>query len=130
MDLQCSLINEFLDYQEGDTEQSKQDCETRAFRRLAARIKGFFPKLLLLLDGFYAKGPVMETLSRLSLGFYDRTQKWLTALRLGGIQQPHSMRGKPLTATNLGRSTTALSVSQLDPLLLRFQWQEVDPNSE
>ena len=56
------LMSEFLDYQEGDSELSKQDCETKAFHRLAARIKRFFPKLslLLLLDGLYANGPVME----------------------------------------------------------------------
>jgi hypothetical protein len=55
------LMSEFLDYQQGDTPQDKQDCETRAFHRLAERIKRAFPRLpiLLLLDGLYAQGPVM-----------------------------------------------------------------------
>ncbi|MBK7238320.1 MAG: hypothetical protein IPI02_23030 [Sterolibacteriaceae bacterium] len=35
--------DEFLDYQHGDTEQNKQDCELRAFHRLAERIKRPFP---------------------------------------------------------------------------------------
>lgn len=40
----------------------KQDCELKAFRRLARRLKQEFPrlKLTLLLDGLYANGPVME----------------------------------------------------------------------
>ncbi len=40
----------------------KQDCELKAFRRLAKRLKQEFPRLrlTLLLDGLYANGPVME----------------------------------------------------------------------
>jgi len=56
------LMSEFLDYQKGDREESKQDCETKAFHRLAERIKQAFPKLpvMLLLDGLYPSGPVFE----------------------------------------------------------------------
>ena len=56
------LMTEFLDYREGDSERKKQDCETRAFHRLAERIKQAFPRLpiMLLLDGLYAQGPVMQ----------------------------------------------------------------------
>lgn len=45
-----------------DKEKWKQDCELKAFYRLAKRLKKEFPKLsfTLLLDGLYAKGPVME----------------------------------------------------------------------
>jgi hypothetical protein len=55
------LMSEFLDYQQGDTERNKQDCETKAFHRLAERIKTAFPRLpiMLLLDGLYPTGPVM-----------------------------------------------------------------------
>jgi hypothetical protein len=43
-------------------EEWKQDCEMKAFHRLAKRLKQEFPKLplTLLLDGLYANGPVME----------------------------------------------------------------------
>ena len=56
------LMSEFLCHTQGDSQQSKQDCELKAFYRLAARLKKAFPalKILLLLDGLYAKGPVME----------------------------------------------------------------------
>ena len=56
------LLSEFLDYGEGDQQRSKQDCELNAFYRLAQRVKEYFPRLpvLVLLDGLYANGPVLE----------------------------------------------------------------------
>jgi len=56
------LMSEVLNYQEGDTGQNKQDCELKAFYRLAERLKKAFPRLpiMVLLDGLYAKGPVIE----------------------------------------------------------------------
>jgi len=56
------LMTEFLNYQEGDSDRKKQDCETRAFHRLSKRIKKAFSRLpiMLLLDGLYAQGPVMK----------------------------------------------------------------------
>ena len=55
------LLSEFLEYEHGDMENHKQDCEQRAFKRLAERLKTYFPRLpiLLLLDGLYANGPIM-----------------------------------------------------------------------
>ena len=56
------LMSEFLEYESGDGEPRKQDCESKAFHRLAARIKQAFPRLpiVLLLDGLYPNGPIME----------------------------------------------------------------------
>lgn len=56
------LMSEFLSYTEGDTARKKQDCEIKAFKRLAKRLKSTFKRLpiMLLLDGLYANGPVME----------------------------------------------------------------------
>ena len=44
-------------------EKRKQDCETKAFKRLAGKIKKAFPRLpiLLLADSLYASEPVMDT---------------------------------------------------------------------
>lgn len=60
--LTIPLLSEFLEYAKGDTDADKQDCELRAFARLSERIKTLFPRLaiLLLLDGLYANGPVMQ----------------------------------------------------------------------
>lgn len=56
------LMSEFLEYAPGDGQLCKQDCETKAFHRLAARIKKAFPRLpiMLLLDGLYPNGPIMQ----------------------------------------------------------------------
>lgn len=56
------LMSEFLSYSEGDQVGSKQDCEQKAFQRLAEKIKKRFPRLpvQVLLDGLYANGPVIE----------------------------------------------------------------------
>ncbi len=60
------LMSEFLEYEAGDGEQRKQDCESKAFHRLATRIKKAFPRLpiMLLLDGLYPNGPIMERCRR------------------------------------------------------------------
>jgi len=66
--LTIPLLSEFLSYGEGDPDEHekpdehKQDCETKAFKRLAARLKKYFPRLpvMVLLDGLYPNGPVME----------------------------------------------------------------------
>ena len=56
------LMSEFLEYTKGDTSEKKEDCETKAFKRLAARLKKEFQRLpiILLLDGLYPNGPLME----------------------------------------------------------------------
>jgi len=56
------LMSEILEYTKGDIERNKQDCETRAFKRLSKRLKSIFKRLpiMLLLDGLYANGPIME----------------------------------------------------------------------
>ena len=59
------LLSEVLEYTKGDTEEetenNKQDCEQRAFKRLAERLKREFPKLrvIILADGLYPTGPMM-----------------------------------------------------------------------
>jgi hypothetical protein len=60
--LTLPFMSEFLDYAKGDSEREKQDCEQRAFYRLAERLKRYFPHLpiLLLLDGLFPVGPAME----------------------------------------------------------------------
>jgi hypothetical protein len=55
------LLTEVLNYTEGDQLRNKQDCELNAFKRLAKRLKGYFPRLpiMVLLDGLYPNGPIM-----------------------------------------------------------------------
>ena len=65
------LLSEFLkngEYIEGVT---KQDCERKAFERLARRLKEVFPKLkiTLLVDGLYACGPVIRRCREYGWGY-------------------------------------------------------------
>jgi hypothetical protein len=64
--LTIPLMSEFLCDEAGDRERNKQDCELKAFKRLAERIKERFPRLpvMVLLDGLYANGPVVELCRR------------------------------------------------------------------
>lgn len=56
------LLSEFLTYAGDGTDDRKQDCELKAFYRLSERLKAEFPalRLMVLLDGLYAKGPVLQ----------------------------------------------------------------------
>jgi len=60
--LTIPLMSEFLEYSAGDFDRDKQDCELRAFKRLARRLKKKFPRLsiMVLLDGLYPNGPLLE----------------------------------------------------------------------
>ena len=64
--LTIPLLSEFLSYGEGDPDDHKQDCEQKAFKRLAEQLKAYFKRLpiLLLLDGLYPTGPVMAPCRR------------------------------------------------------------------
>ena len=56
------LLSEVLSDTEGEQPKDKQDCEQKAFHRLAQRLKQSFSHLpiLLLLDGLYPNGPIIE----------------------------------------------------------------------
>lgn len=53
------LLTEWIINEE---EYNKQDCETKAFKRLAPKLKAYFPKLpiCILADGLYTTGPFFE----------------------------------------------------------------------
>jgi hypothetical protein len=65
------LMSEFLTYPDGDVEDAKQDCEQKAFHRLADRLKGEFSHLpiIALLDGLYPNGPILAHLRKLNWDF-------------------------------------------------------------
>jgi hypothetical protein len=77
--LAISLMSEFIE-NPGDGLFDKQDCEFKAFQRLAKRLKKAFPKLLmtLLLDGLYACGTLFQICE-------DNHWKYITVLKKGSI---------------------------------------------
>lgn len=68
--LVCSICSEFIEnngedaenYKNMSEEDRKQDCELKAFKRMAEKLKKAFPRLpiLLLMDSLYAAKPVMD----------------------------------------------------------------------
>ena len=118
------LMSQFLEYQPGDGEQSKQDCEQKAFHRLAARIKKAFPRLpiMLLLDGLYPNGPIMDRCRKYHWDF-------MIVLKDGSLPSVweeycslllNYQERKPETP-KLGGAKAALPMGQPDPLRVRSQ---------
>ena len=68
--LVLSLWSEFMENENGweklSEEKRKQDCETKAFKRLAEKLKKLFPRLpmILLMDSLYASEPVIDICER------------------------------------------------------------------
>lgn len=60
--LTLPLMSEFCENAADAAEDTKQDCELKAFRRLSRRLKQWFPRrrLLLVMDGLYPCGPVFQ----------------------------------------------------------------------
>jgi hypothetical protein len=65
------LMTEILTYHDGNVENAKQDCEQRAFHRLADRLKEAFSHLpiMVLLDGLYPNGPIVALLRKKNWDF-------------------------------------------------------------
>jgi hypothetical protein len=143
--LTVPLLSEFLSYGEGDPDDHKQDCELKAFKRLAARLKGYFKRLpiLLLLDGLYPNGPLMEQCRRYHWDYMIVfPQKCLPSV----WKEVESLR--PLSARNRwthswrGRQQQFYWVNDIDygydndkkhlpvhVVICEEHWQEVDPES-
>jgi len=77
-----SLMTEFIE--NTDLSADKQDCELKAFYRLAKRLKKRFPRLpiCLLLDGLYAGGPTFQICT-------DYDWKYLIVLREEDLPNLH-----------------------------------------
>ena len=64
--LTLPLMSVFCENPADASEQTKQDCELKVFRRLAKRLKEWFPKRrwVLVMDGLYPSGPVFQLCQR------------------------------------------------------------------
>jgi len=69
------IITEFVENESQDVDI--QDCEVKAFYRLAPRLKQYFPKtrFCLLLDSLYAKEPVFSMIKKFKWQFIIRLKK-------------------------------------------------------
>ncbi len=93
-------LSEFLTYPDyAAFMESKQDCELKAFYRLADRLKRYFPRLpiIVLLDGLYANGPVFELCRRYNWQFMivlqdsSLPQVWEEAAGLRKLQPENTL---------------------------------------
>ena len=103
--LTIPIMSEFMDREKysdkgTNTEKGKQDCELKAFKRLSARLKEYFPhlKIAVTLDGLYANGPLMKLCKEYNWDYMivlkDNSLKtvWeeIKSHRRDGIAQRHS----------------------------------------
>lgn len=79
-----SIMTEFIENPEDLAEGDKQDCELKAFKRLAKRLKKRFPHLpiCLLLDGLFANGPSMAICEK-------NRWKYIIVLKDGDLKNLH-----------------------------------------
>ena len=79
--LSLSLCSEWVT---NDGEYIKQDCESKAFKRLAVRLKKYFPRLpvCLLFDGLYCNGPVMDICK-------ENGWHWISVFKEGNLPSVH-----------------------------------------
>jgi hypothetical protein len=140
------LLSEFLDDAQGDGEQRKQDCETKAFHRLAARIKQAFPRLpvMLLLDGLYANGPILERCRSYHWDFMivlkdgSLPSVWEEYHSLAHEQQDNRMQQhwgerrqhfQWVNAIRYEYGPNATKAIDIHVVVCREQWEAVDPDS-
>lgn len=78
-----SLCSEWIVNPSGG-EYDKQDCESKAFKRLAVKLKEYFPrlKLCLLFDGLYCNAPVMEICK-------EYGWQWIIVFKDGNLPSVH-----------------------------------------
>lgn len=143
-DLIVSFGTEFIENNAQDAERQKkmsaeeikQDCETKAFKRLAERMKKDFPRLpiILLFDSLYAGEPVFDIC---------RDNKWNYIIRYkeGSIpsimkeydaipEKGHGKRGKTEYINEIGYKKHEINVLKLEEkqvrkgivVTVKFQW--------
>lgn len=89
------ILTEFLEGSKYNNITNKQDCETKALKRMIPRLKGLFPRLniTLLLDGLYPNGPIIALLQKYHFNFMIVLQDkslpnlWEEAKSLKGLKK-------------------------------------------
>lgn len=143
-DLVLSFDTEFIENNAADyrrqkkmnAEQIKQDCETKAFKRLAKRMKKDFPRLpvILLGDSLYAGEPVFDMCKKNHWNYLIRYKEG----SIPGIMQEyaaipekgHGKKGKTEFVNEIGYKKHEVNVLKFEEkqvrkkqvVTVRFQW--------
>ncbi len=143
------LLSEVLCYTEGDNEKNKQDCEQRAFKRLAERLKKSFSHLpiMVLLDGLYPNGPVMEICRKNNWDFMIVLQDdslpsvWEEIKELQPLQKENRLRRTWGNRTQIFRWVSDIDYRYVCPttrkekqqlvhvVICEESWEEIAPDS-
>lgn len=108
-----SLMTEFIE--NTDPQADKQDCELKAFYRLAQRLKIRFPHLpiCLLLDGLFAGGPIFQIC-------YDYGWRYLITLQEADLPQIHRTYDLILSQSPENHKQIRLGAQQ--EILQEYHW--------
>lgn len=108
-----SLMTEFIE--NTSPQESKQDCELKAFYRLSQRLKARFPLLTicLLLDGLFAGGPTFQTIR-------DYNWRFLIVLKDKDLTQIHRSYDLVLSQTPENRKQICMDEQQ--EIVQEYHW--------
>jgi hypothetical protein len=108
-----SILTEFIE--NTDQQATKQDCEWKAFYRLAARLKQRFPRLpiCLLLDGLYAGGPTFQLCE-------DYNWRYIIVLQDKGL--PHVHRSYHTVLPHVPENHKRLLWGQKREIVQDYRW--------
>ena len=113
--LALSVLSEPL-LNPADGRYDKQDCESKAFKRLAPHLREVFPRqrLAFLLDSLYANGPTFHLLDRLRA-------KFIANFKPGSIPTLYE-EALLLARLDPDQSHTVLSGTQAHPIVSVYSW--------
>lgn len=113
-----SVMTEFIENPEDLSKGDKQDCETKAFKRLAKRLKKRFPRLpiCLLLDGLFADGPSMYICE-------ENHWAYLIVLKDSDLKNIHRSFEAAWGASKENHKTVLLAEKQ--EITQCYRWEEV-----
>ncbi len=129
--LSISLATEWIS-NEGKSEYDKQDCELNAFKRMAAKIKLFFPRLPILItaDGLYPNHSFFEICINYGWGFIVTLQdKSLKAFQeeISWLKKTISKKGTIIRAEKKSRITLNYRyLNDLDYKEFKVSWIECE----
>lgn len=118
-----SLDSEFIENKKMITEKQKQDCETKAFKRMAERIKMNYPKYKFIVtgDGLYATSPIIHICKKYDWNYIFN----LKPDRLKEINEIFEDNINYSNETNIANYFLSTNIKYKDIFLNTFKYVEV-----
>ena len=118
-----SLDSEFIENNKMLTEKQKQDCETKAFKRMIKRIKLNYPKYKFIItgDGLYATTPIINICKKYNWYFIFN----LKPDRLKDVNETFEANIKLLNETNKTNYFLSSNIEFNNNLINVFKYNEI-----